>query len=82
MERLIFGDVVFHYEEPFGREAQRSLSEQAEEAGWFLLCGHIRYEQHAWFRENQILEVLRIPMYGEVWFRNEEDLMAYKLRWL
>ncbi len=66
---------------PDTNEGRRDLSNQAKEAGWYLLYGFVEYKQHAWFRENDILKVFRIPLRNEIWFKNKEDLMAYKLRW-
>ena len=72
---------MFHIDNQWSKEGHKEISKQAREAGWYLLHGFVDYEQHAWFIENNILEVVRAPMLGEIWFKNEEDLMAYKLSW-
>ncbi len=72
---------MFHAVEPYSKEGHKEISRQCKEAGWHLLYGSVAYEQHAWFLENKMLEVLRAPLLNEIWFKHEEDLMAYKLRW-
>lgn len=75
------GGIIFYAEDSLSSAGQVRLSRQAKDAGWSLIRGYLNTEKRKWFLDNNITEVLRLPLINELWFKNKEDVMAYRLRW-